>query len=225
MMAPLRPAPMMRISATWFLPRGAVPRHDCSHYRDCILRYLNRSMLYIVAATKGLTLRPSVGWAENILAVDQHIAEVDADAVEDASGLGNAGVALGHLLLNPDCAFDRRDDGWKFQQRAVAHRLDEPPAESANDRRRRLAVLAHRARRARFVFAHHPGVAHHVGGKDRGELPGLAHSSGSPALRRPSNTAGRLGECSFIHLTVIARLRRRASASSAFASSILPASA
>jgi hypothetical protein len=53
----------------------------------------------------------------------------------------------------------------------------------------------------------------------------LLHSSGSPALRSASNTAGRFGECSFTHLIVIAGLRRRASASSAFASSILPACA
>ena len=34
------------------------------------------------------------------------------------------------------------------------------------------------------------------------------YSSGSPTFRRPSNTAGRFGVCSFIHLIVIAGLRR-----------------
>jgi hypothetical protein len=53
----------------------------------------------------------------------------------------------------------------------------------------------------------------------------FAYCSGSPALRMPSITAGRFGECSFTHLIVIAGLRRRASVSSAFASSILPACA
>ncbi len=46
----------------------------------------------------------------------------------------------------------------------------------------------------------------------RAAPPGGAHSSGRPALRRPSNTAGRFGVWSFIHLIVIAGLRRRASA-------------
>ena len=124
--------------------------------------------------------------AQNILAVDQHVAEIDADAVEDASGLGNARVAFGHLLLHANRALDRRDDRRKFQQHAVAHRLDEPAAESANDRRRRLAMFPHRARRPRFVIAHQPRVADDVGGEDRGEAAGLAHSSGIPALRRPS---------------------------------------
>ena len=124
--------------------------------------------------------------AQNILAVDQHVAEIDADAVKDASGLGNARVAFGHLLLHANRALHRRDDRRKFQQHAVAHRLDEPAAESANDRRRRLAMFPHRARRPRFVIAHQPRVADDVGGEDRGEAAGLAHCSGIPALRRPS---------------------------------------
>ena len=51
------------------------------------------------------------------------------------------------------------------------------------------------------------------------------HSSGSPAFRTPSNTAGQFGMCSIIDLTVNFGFRRRASAKAAFASSILPASA
>ena len=51
------------------------------------------------------------------------------------------------------------------------------------------------------------------------------HSSGSPALRRPSNTGGRFGVCAINHLTVSLGLRRRASAKAVFASSILPSSA
>ena len=120
--------------------------------------------------------------AQNILAVDQHVAEIDADAVEDASGLGNARVAFGHLLLHANRAFDRRDDGRKFQQHAVAHRLDEPPAECANDRRRRLAMVPHRARRPRFVLAHQPRVADDVGGEDRGEAAGLRSLLRHPGL-------------------------------------------
>ena len=37
------------------------------------------------------------------------------------------------------------------------------------------------------------------------------HSSGSPALRKPSNTGGRFGVCAIIHFTVSLGLRRRAS--------------
>ena len=54
---------------------------------------------------------------------------------------------------------------------------------------------------------------------------GAGHSSGSPAFRTPSNTAGQLGICSIIDLTVNFGFSPRASAKEALASSILPASA
>ena len=51
----------------------------------------------------------------------------------------------------------------------------------------------------------------------------LASFSRLPCLAEAVEHCRKIGECSFIHLIVIAGLRRRASASSAFASSILPA--
>jgi hypothetical protein len=78
---------------------------------------------------------------------------------------------------------------------------------------------------SRLVVAHQPRVADNVGDQDRSKFSGLAHSSGSPALRRPSNSGGRFSSRSIIHLTVSLGLRRRASAKAVFASSILPSSA
>ena len=49
--------------------------------------------------------------AEDIVAVNQDLAEVDAHAIDDAPVLGDALVALRHLLLHEDRALDRRDDG------------------------------------------------------------------------------------------------------------------
>src|SRR5262249_21020371 len=40
--------------------------------------------------------------------------------------------------------------------------------------------------RAFLVSLHQPRIPRHVGGEDRGKAAGGAHSSGSPALRRPS---------------------------------------
>ena len=56
-------------------------------------------------------------------------------------------------------------------------------------------------------------------------IAGLAHSSGNPALRRPSIVYGTFGACAINHLIVRLGLRRRASAKADFASSILPSSA
>lgn len=53
----------------------------------------------------------------------------------------------------------------------------------------------------------------------------LLHSSGNPALRKPSNTCGRFGVCAIIHLMVSLGKIPRASANAVFASSILPSSA
>jgi hypothetical protein len=63
-------------------------------------------------------------------------------------------------------------------------------------------------------------------GEDRPQLARKRriHSSGSPALRRPSSTTGK-GFVRATHLTVSLGLRRRASAKAVFASSALPASA
>ena len=52
-----------------------------------------------------------------------------------------------------------------------------------------------------------------------------AHSSGGPALRRPSNRVGMSAACSLCHLRVRLGLMRRASTKADFASSILPSSA
>ena len=42
--------------------------------------------------------------AENVVALDDHVAEIDADAELDPPVLGNVGVAVAHLALD----FDRR---------------------------------------------------------------------------------------------------------------------
>ena len=47
-----------------------------------------------------------------------------------------------------------------------------------------------------------------IGSKDIAPL--YCYSSGSPALRRPSNALGRFGECAIAHFTVRLGLRRRA---------------
>ena len=110
--------------------------------------------------------------AQNVVALNQHVAEIDADAVDDALSLGTSRVALGHQLLDRDRAFDGGDDGRKLQQQPVAHRLDDASAKAGHDRPRRLAMLANAERRPRLVLAHQTGIADDVDGHDRGEAAG-----------------------------------------------------
>jgi hypothetical protein len=66
--------------------------------------------------------------ANNVVALDQHVAEVDADAVEDPLVFRGFGVALSHQLLDGDGAFDGGDHRGKLHEEAVARRLDDAAA-------------------------------------------------------------------------------------------------
>ncbi len=68
-------------------------------------------------------------------------------------------------------------------------RVDQVAAQSPQPRERAL-----------LVRAREPAVADHVGREDRGKLPGFAHSSGIPALRRTSNAGCRIGLRPLNHL-------------------------
>ena len=124
--------------------------------------------------------------AENVVALDQDVAEIDADAIDDALVFRRPGVALGHQLLDRDRAFDGGDDGGKLQQHPVARRLDDAPAEARARSAAPPRDARARPRRPRLVLAHQPRVADDVGGEDRGEAAGGGHPSGTPALRMPS---------------------------------------
>ena len=124
--------------------------------------------------------------AKNILALDQHVAEVDADPVEDALRLESALVAGRHLLLHRQGALDRCDHGREFNEHPVARGFEQPPAVGGNDWLSGFAPLAHETCGPGLVLAHHARIANDIGGEDRGELAGGCHPSGIPALRMPS---------------------------------------
>ena len=58
--------------------------------------------------------------AIEVVALDDHVAEIDADAQFDAALRGDIGVPLGHRLLHRDGAAHRIDDAGKLHQQAVA---------------------------------------------------------------------------------------------------------
>jgi hypothetical protein len=58
--------------------------------------------------------------AIKVVAFDDHVAQIDADAQFDATLRPNIRVPLGHRLLHSDRAADRADDASKFRQHTVA---------------------------------------------------------------------------------------------------------
>ena len=66
--------------------------------------------------------------AEDVVALDDDVAEVDADAEFDARLVGRAAVAVGHAGLDLDGAAHRLDDAGELDQQAVAGALDDAAA-------------------------------------------------------------------------------------------------
>ena len=61
--------------------------------------------------------------AVDVALLDDHVADVDADAERDAPVLGQLRLALGDALLDRGGALDRIDHARELDQRAVAHEL------------------------------------------------------------------------------------------------------
>ena len=112
----------------------------------------------------------------DVVALDDHVAEIDADAEFDAAIRRDAGVPLGHRLLHRDRAAHRIDDAGKFDQQAVTGGLDDTAAVLGDLRIEKLAAQRLEAfERAFLVRPHQPRIPRHIGGEDRGETAGLGH--------------------------------------------------
>ncbi len=108
--------------------------------------------------------------AIEIAALDEDIAEIDADAQEDVLIVGHARVLRLHRLLQVDGAFHGVDDAGVLDKDAIAHDLEDSPA-MLRDQWHQDIVPARPQQRHRsgFILLHEPAVADHVGGKNGGE--------------------------------------------------------
>ena len=108
--------------------------------------------------------------AIEIAALDDHIAEIDADAQEDVLIGGYACVLRLHRLLQVDGAFHGVDDAGELDKDAVAHDLEDAPALLRDQWHQDIVTARPQQRhRAGLILLHEPAVADHVGGKNRGE--------------------------------------------------------
>jgi len=123
--------------------------------------------------------------AIEVVTLDDHIAEIDADAQFDAVVGADTNVPLGHRLLHRDRAPHRIDDAGKFHQQAVAGGLDDAAPVLGDFRIDELAAQRFEPfERAFFVRPHQPRISRHIGGDDRGEAAALAHVASPTAMRR-----------------------------------------
>ena len=120
------------------------------------------------AAGRGQPLEPRRdvdAIAVDVVAVDDHVAEVDADPELDAELRLDVGVVLGDAPLDLDRTLDGVDHARELDQGAVARKLDHPAAALGDlGLNEFLAQCFEPGVRAGFVLAHQPTVADHVGG-------------------------------------------------------------
>jgi hypothetical protein len=102
--------------------------------------------------------------AIKVIAVDDYVVQMDADAEFDVPVLGDPGIALAHAMLDLKSAACRVEDAAELDQEAVAHHLEDAPAVLGDSRIEELtAMLAERFQGALFICLHQPAVANDVG--------------------------------------------------------------
>ena len=105
--------------------------------------------------------------AVNVIAFGDDVAQVYADAQLDAAGIGGGPIVNGHGALDGGGAFDGIDDAGEFDQRAVAHELDDAAMEACYRRVDHLPAAQFQPRqRAGLILAHEAAVAGDIGHED-----------------------------------------------------------
>src|ERR1700730_15310245 len=119
--------------------------------------------------------------AEDVVLLNDHVAEIDPNAEGEALILGRFGVALGHAALDLNGTTHRIDHAWKFSEKAIAGilyrmtavlldlRINELPEMSLEPFVRPLLIRPHQAR-----------VPRHIGGEDCSEAADSGH--GAPVV-------------------------------------------
>src|SRR6266436_3916812 len=121
--------------------------------------------------------------AKDVVFLNDHVAQIDADAELHPPRRRDVRVTSRHSALNLGSAQHGVGDAVEFDQHAVASGLDDAATVLRDSRIDELDPMGLETReRPRLVDLHQPTVADHVSGEDRGE-PALwsrhIHRSGS----------------------------------------------
>ena len=108
--------------------------------------------------------------AEDVLAFDDDVADMDADPVLQRLVLRDAVDPIGHRRLHGDAALDGVDGRGELDQKAIARRLDDAAPMLRDRGIDDLGARGLEAReRATLAMAHEPRISDDIGGHDRGE--------------------------------------------------------
>src|SRR5262249_12224723 len=130
--------------------------------------------------------------AEQVRAVDDDIAEIDADPENDARLAWGGGLRGRSLGLGGNRAGDRIDDGMKFHDGPVAHELDDAAVILGYERIDYLsAQLPDCGQRGRLVPLDKAGIADDICGKNCRE-PSLDPNCSHGRPSRKGLSSGRL---------------------------------
>ena len=111
--------------------------------------------------------------AENVVGLENHVADIDADAKQDAALFRHSGVALSHSALHLGGTGDGVHDARKLREHAVTGQLDDAALMFRDLRVDQLVAMDfQRSERTGLVGAHEAAVADDIGGKD-GRHPAL----------------------------------------------------
>jgi hypothetical protein len=115
--------------------------------------------------------------AKDVVALDDDVAEIDANAKPDAALVGYIGLAVNHPALHLGRTAHRVDDTRKFCEQSVAGMFDRAATVLRDLRVYQLVQMRPDAFvRARLVSAHQARIARHIGGEDRGKTADSGHS-------------------------------------------------
>src|SRR5262245_7719457 len=129
--------------------------------------------------------RRAAMFTPSIVALDYQVSQMQTNAEDDLLGLRLLSIEVGYGLLNLNRRRQCINCACEFNQRAIAHKLDQPAAKSRKCRLYAfLTVLPQSRQCAALVAPHQAGVADNVGSQDRRQFALLTGHGNSPACLR-----------------------------------------
>ena len=108
--------------------------------------------------------------AIDVVAIDDHFAQIDANAVLDPLPVRRAGIVSRQFTLDADGAIDSGNHADEVGQHRIARVMHDAPAGSLDPLRDQIEAGRKLPMRGDFIRAGQPAVARYIGVEDRGQF-------------------------------------------------------